>query len=136
MLETFLPFLIVLVITAFVTSAQSKKNKKAQPNKTAAPRPAAPRPAKETGEYERAFSAGAAARPAPAPARPVSDFVTDSTGFDSEEEFHEGEDPCHDDMEPVPASPIAKPEPSTRVDAQELVRGFVIGEILSRRPRR
>ena len=134
MLESFLPFLIVLVITALVTSSQSKK-KKTQPNKTAAPR-TAPRPAKETGEYERAFSAGAAARPEPAPVRPVSDFVTDGTGFDSEEEFHEGEDPCHDDMEPVPASPIAKPEPSTRVDAQELVRGFVIGEILSRRPRR
>ena len=147
MLESFLPFLIVLVISALVTSAQSKKNKKAKQDKSAqaAPR-TAPRPARAAVDYERAFSAGAAPaetsdaaaspRPAPAVSPRASDFVVDGRGFDSEEEYHEGEDPCHDDMEAVPASPFARPEPRSGVDAQELVRGFVISEILSRRPRR
>ena len=79
----------------------------------------------------------------PKPAAPAFDqhhfttfarpYETDASGWDSGAEFHEGEDPCHDDMETLAPEGLRASDPAPDPKMQELVRGFVIGEVLSRR---
>ena len=60
-------------------------------------------------------------------------YDTDRIGWDSLSEFHEGEDPCHDDMETIAAQAEDPASAHTAEAAKELMKGFVIGEILARR---
>ena len=70
------------------------------------------------------------------PAPFARSYETDRRGWDSLSEFHEGEDPCHDDMTPIAPETAEQPKPYADRNAQEIIKGFVIGEILARRRQR
>ncbi|MBR4235678.1 MAG: hypothetical protein IKR85_06410 [Clostridia bacterium] len=124
--------LALMLISVFVMTGilnTIKKTRQAQGGQRQAVKPAQrPAPAKQPAHPNTApvyddFSASAFPR----------EHDSDAHGWDSLSEFHEGEDPCHDDMEPVSPLPTEQAEPSSDLNAKELVRGFVIGEVLARR---
>lgn len=126
---TLFPVLIVLV-GVFAFASFAKNIQKARQNRTwTQPEPEQEQPVK------------AKQQPKPPAARPASFMSfdsaheTDKQGWDSYADFHEGEDPCHDDMEPLRQSAPQPAQAASRLSADELVRGFVIGEILNRKRR-
>lgn len=151
-MEDILSFLLVILVFAAVSSSARKKAKQQkvlkQPGRTApkasgpapqpAPAPASPVP-KETHSHPE----------------PREDVYQGSLGFSSMEgvdpchddplsmpagslrtDMPEGTDPCHDGLTPV--SPALEAAPETggldlRFSGNEIVKGFVWGEILNRK---
>ncbi|MBR5380504.1 MAG: hypothetical protein IK140_08210 [Clostridia bacterium] len=142
MLPGIFPLLFIVLISWAVSSLKkaSQQAKKAQPNTP-------PRRRVNTGSAAPASGNGLRQESRPAASFPRSEFMgdgsleqpfeTDLEGFDSQQEFHEGEDPCHDEMETV-SEPTSVPEAETGRDdmAQRLLEGVVFSEILGRRKKR
>ena len=130
-LMTLFPVFVV-VIGVFAFASFAKNVQKARQNRTWT-----------QSEPEQAQPAKAEQQPKPPAAQPDKGFMafdsahkTDKQGWDSYADFHEGEDPCHDDMQPLSTAEARPTEAAMPSDeAKELVRGFVIGEILSRKRR-
>ncbi len=64
-------------------------------------------------------------------------YPSDKSSWDSLADHREGEDPCHDDMQTIAATEESEPAAQARpvFSANDLAKGFVIGEILNRKRR-
>ena len=132
-----IPFLIFVGVAAFAGAVKKKRQMNARAYR---PRPN-PDPI-------------ARANPAPVshPAQPSDEerFDGAESAFESETDFtsgfgaepdssvtyEEGIDPCHDDMEHIAQQEDAAPEGMNDKTANELVRAFVMSEVLTRKRRR
>ena len=123
-----LPILMVILIAFAGFTGMTNALKRAQQNRSGA---------KPDAEKNRAEKLKKTAMKTEQPAFQTFDttYQADPKGWDSQMDYHEGEDPCHDDMEPIVPSAEAEPgyRPVFRVN--ELAKGFVIGEILNRKKR-
>lgn len=128
LMSLFPVFVVVIGILAF--SSFAKNVQKARQNRTWTKQ-----------EKEQAPPVKAEQQPKPS-AAPIQDFTAfdaarsaDDEIWPSRADFHEGEDPCHDDMEPIVASAPEPAQTASRLSTDDLVKGFVIGEILNRKRR-
>ena len=123
-----LPILLIILIAfagftgmtnALKRAHQNRGGTKPSAEKSRAEEPKKPAPKKEQPAFQTFDTA----------------YRTDQKGWDSQMDFHEGEDPCHDDMEPIVPSAEAEPGYRSVFRINEIAKGFVIGEILNRRKR-
>ena len=132
-LMTLVPFFMVLV--GFLVYASFTKNvRNAKQNRTWTK--AEPEVGPESVSQSKTEQ-----QPKPS-AAPIQGFTAfdaarsaDDGIWPSRADFHEGEDPCHDDMEPIVASAPEPAQPASRLSTDDLVKGFVTGEILNRKRR-
>ena len=121
----FLLFVVMSGILAFSAAVRTAK----QNRKWTGPEPEQQEPSQAKPKQEK---------PKVQPPTPPA-FETveppDRQGWDSSADFHEGEDPCHDDMATAAPTPPEPVQSVFRLKTDELVRGFVIGEILNRKRR-
>lgn len=130
-----IPFITIVVIVVVVNTIKKSAEAKAKPYR---PRPTqtvnrAPDESLGTPDFKSAetdFRANSFSS--------EKDFVSGFTGAvpDPNVTYEEGIDPCHDDMDHV-SEEQTSPEPGmSRENASELVRAFVMSEVLSRKRRR
>lgn len=129
-----IPFLIFVGVAAFAGAVKKKRQMNARayrprPNPDPISRPAEPLAEERFDGAENAFENSAF--------ETETDFTS---GFgaepDSSVTYEEGIDPCHDDMEHIAQQEDAAPEGMNRETANELVRAFVMSEVLTRKRRR
>ena len=146
MVAELFPFLFIVLIYLFASFIkklvkQDGQGKTAQQTRSKASVSGAQTAQNSAGQQNgKPFAKPFAAMPQSAfePSEPFTQpFEDDMEGFDSQQEFHEGEDPCHDDLpgisETVPAQETASVQDET---ARRLLEGVVFSEILGRRRRR
>ena len=115
-MEGIIPIIIIIAISVLMGKLKQKP----------APKRPAPPPS----------SPGSAPKPTPRPApKPAPVSATKDDGWDSTSAFHEGEDPCHADMEPIASGEIRDEAPKDNPLAREMLSGIVWSEILTRKKR-
>ena len=127
MLPIALIFLAGFALTGFVS--RLKQAQQASKTEGSDAVPGQKENAKEPSPMPTAKTAAENSAPAPF----ARAYETDRIGWDSQSDFHEGEDPCHDDLEATlperTDQPASQPEPHIN----DLIKGIVIGEVLARR---
>ncbi|MBQ3761163.1 MAG: hypothetical protein II875_04010 [Clostridia bacterium] len=121
--STVLPILLVFVAAAAFAGITGNLKRKAEAQRKAARPQQSQTPAEPSAPTFEPRPSAPFARP----------YEADAGSWDSRAEFHEGEDPCHDDMDAIAPEELRRSAPEHDPRMDDLIKGFVIGEVLSRR---